>query len=419
MPDAPPRLTEIRGEGEAAIAAAGTVAELQELRVRYLGRKAELTQMLRSIGDLPPEQRGPVGKGANEVQATLEDLLGRRRSALEAAELERAWAPTPIDVTLPGDPPAAPGHLHLITADPPRDRGRVPGPRLLRRRGAGGRVRLLQLHRAQPSAGPSGADAPGHLLLRPTRCCCARTHRRCRCGRWRSRSRRSTSSCRARSTGATPTRRTRRCSTRSRAWPSTRTSRSRTSRDAAGVRPRVLRRRARGPPAPALLPLHRAQRGGRRLVLRAAAARARWSTASGEPLQGLGLDRDPGRGHGRSQRARASWPTTATTPSRCRASRSAWGSSGSPCSGTACPTCASSSTTTCASWSSSGMRVPLAWLRALLRPGPRRPRRSPSALDLTGTEVERIEHVGLRPSPDELRGRQGPAAPSSTPTPTA
>ena len=47
-------------------------AELEELRVRYLGRKSALTQVLRSIGELPPEERGPVGQGANEVRRALE-----------------------------------------------------------------------------------------------------------------------------------------------------------------------------------------------------------------------------------------------------------------------------------------------------------------------------------------------------------
>ena len=88
MADASARLPEIRAEAEAAIAAAGTAAELEELRVRYLGRKAELTTMLRSIGDLPPEQRGPVGKGGNEVKQALEALLGRAHRALEAGELD-------------------------------------------------------------------------------------------------------------------------------------------------------------------------------------------------------------------------------------------------------------------------------------------------------------------------------------------
>ena len=115
MSDAPARLQEIRAEAEAAITAAGSAAELEQLRVRYLGRKAELTQMLRSIKDLPPEQRGPVGKGGNEVKQLLEAQLQRRVGALDAAELDERLRSDAIDVTLPGDPPRKAGHLHLIT----------------------------------------------------------------------------------------------------------------------------------------------------------------------------------------------------------------------------------------------------------------------------------------------------------------
>ena len=115
MPDATARLSEIRGEAQVAIAGASGTAELEELRVRYLGRKSELTGMLRSIGELPPEQRGPVGKGANEVKQALEAQIEARVGALETAELDERLATDAIDVTLPGDPPAATGHLHLIT----------------------------------------------------------------------------------------------------------------------------------------------------------------------------------------------------------------------------------------------------------------------------------------------------------------
>jgi phenylalanyl-tRNA synthetase alpha chain len=110
-----PDLQDLRAEGETAIAAAGTTAELEELRVRLLGRKSELTATLRSIGELPPEQRGPVGKEANEVRQALERLLAQRTAELEAAELDRRLAGDRIDVTLPGDPPQRPGHLHLVS----------------------------------------------------------------------------------------------------------------------------------------------------------------------------------------------------------------------------------------------------------------------------------------------------------------
>jgi len=108
-------LAQLRTDAEALIDAAGSAAELEELRVRFLGRKSELTQALRSIGELPPEQRGPVGKQANEVREALEALLGSRTAELEAAELDRRLVEDRVDVTLPGDPPAPVGHLHLVS----------------------------------------------------------------------------------------------------------------------------------------------------------------------------------------------------------------------------------------------------------------------------------------------------------------
>src|SRR3954454_23121535 len=108
-------LDALRSEAEAAIAAAGSSAELEELRVRYLGRKAELTQTLRGIGELPPDQRGPVGKQANQVRSALESLLDERSTELADAELERRLVDDRVDVTLPGDPPEPVGALHLIT----------------------------------------------------------------------------------------------------------------------------------------------------------------------------------------------------------------------------------------------------------------------------------------------------------------
>ena len=118
------------------------------------------------------------------------------------------------------------------------------------------------------------------------------------------------------------------------------------------VRARDLRPRARGPAAPALLPVHRAERRGRRVVLQLHRRRDRRRLAL-PALQGLGLDRDPRRRDGRPERVRATSRDTATTPSGSRGSRSGWGSSGSRCSSTASPTCGCSSTTTSASWSSS------------------------------------------------------------------
>src|SRR6266566_331190 len=101
MADAQARIEELRREAEAAAAAAASAAELEELRVRYLGRKAELTRILRGIAELPAEERGPVGKAGNEAREALERLLEGRRAELEAAELEQGLTTDTVDVTLP------------------------------------------------------------------------------------------------------------------------------------------------------------------------------------------------------------------------------------------------------------------------------------------------------------------------------
>ncbi len=109
------RIAQIQDEGGTAIEAAAGTAELEELRVRYLGRKAELTTILRGIADLPAEERGKVGAAANQARQALEEQLGRRAEALDAAELEQQLAGDRIDVTLPGAPARPVGHPHLIT----------------------------------------------------------------------------------------------------------------------------------------------------------------------------------------------------------------------------------------------------------------------------------------------------------------
>jgi phenylalanyl-tRNA synthetase alpha chain len=109
------RIEELRRAGEAAVAAAGSSAELEELRVRYLGRKAELPQLLRGVAELPPEERGAVGRAANEARRALEELIAARAAQLDSAELDERLAHDAVDVTLPADPALAPGRLHLIT----------------------------------------------------------------------------------------------------------------------------------------------------------------------------------------------------------------------------------------------------------------------------------------------------------------
>jgi phenylalanyl-tRNA synthetase alpha chain len=110
------RIEQIRDEGQAAVAAAGGSAELEELRVRFLGRKAELPQLLRGVADLPPEERGAVGRAANEARRALDELIARRAEELDASELDDRLAADRVDVTLPGDPALEQGRLHLVSA---------------------------------------------------------------------------------------------------------------------------------------------------------------------------------------------------------------------------------------------------------------------------------------------------------------
>jgi len=110
------RISALRAEGEAAVAAAPSTAELEEVRVRFLGRKAELPNLLRDVGKLPPEERGAVGRGANEARKALESAVEARREQLDALELEQRLAADVVDVTLPGTPLPSAGHLHVLTA---------------------------------------------------------------------------------------------------------------------------------------------------------------------------------------------------------------------------------------------------------------------------------------------------------------
>jgi phenylalanyl-tRNA synthetase alpha chain len=108
------QIEKIRVEATAAIVAADSSAALEELRVKYLGRKAELTQILRGISQLPPEERGPVGGTANKARKELEALIASSAERLDAAELDAKLIADRIDVTMPGAPARPLGHQHLI-----------------------------------------------------------------------------------------------------------------------------------------------------------------------------------------------------------------------------------------------------------------------------------------------------------------
>ncbi|MEA2216962.1 MAG: phenylalanyl-tRNA synthetase alpha chain, partial [Solirubrobacteraceae bacterium] len=110
------RIEQLRGEAEAAISSAADTATLEELRVRYLGRKAELPRLLREVASLPAEQRAAVGKAANQARQALEALIEARGGELSGAELQAQLGEDRIDVTLPGAPPQPIGGLHVLSA---------------------------------------------------------------------------------------------------------------------------------------------------------------------------------------------------------------------------------------------------------------------------------------------------------------
>lgn len=109
------RIEELRGQADAAIEAAQTSEELTQVRVRYLGRKAELPMMLRDVASLPPDQRSAVGREANLARQALEDMIERRAHELAAEELQQRLDRDHVDITLPADPVSYKGRLHLIT----------------------------------------------------------------------------------------------------------------------------------------------------------------------------------------------------------------------------------------------------------------------------------------------------------------
>src|SRR5213080_4899469 len=109
------RIEQIAADARAAIAEATTTGALEQARVQWLGRKAELPNLLRGVAELEPAERGRVGKAANLARRELEEAIAARHAELEAAELEQRLVADRVDVTLPGDPPQPVGRLHLIT----------------------------------------------------------------------------------------------------------------------------------------------------------------------------------------------------------------------------------------------------------------------------------------------------------------
>ena len=108
------KLEEIRSQALSELERVGSLKELDAWRVSYLGRKGKLTQILRSLKDLPLEQRREIGSAANELKELLEEKLAEREKKLQEVELSVYVERSRLDVTLPGRPIEL-GRLHPTT----------------------------------------------------------------------------------------------------------------------------------------------------------------------------------------------------------------------------------------------------------------------------------------------------------------
>lgn len=107
-------LDELQTRALADVAATSDLAALQEARVKYLGKKGEVTSQLKTLGALPPEERREAGAAINVVKQVLQAAIDARKEELEQADLNAKLAGESLDVTLPGLGYSV-GGLHLLT----------------------------------------------------------------------------------------------------------------------------------------------------------------------------------------------------------------------------------------------------------------------------------------------------------------
>ena len=109
------KIRELKARARAAIAeTAGSLSELNDIRVKILGKKGELTALMRSMGTVAQEERPRIGKIVNEARAELEELLAKKSEEIAQRVLAAKIDAEQIDVTLPGRTMQI-GHLHPLT----------------------------------------------------------------------------------------------------------------------------------------------------------------------------------------------------------------------------------------------------------------------------------------------------------------
>lgn len=108
------KLEQIKHSAVNSIDKAETLSEIEELRIQYLGKKGELTALLRQMKDLTPEERPVVGQLVNVVREEIENKLITKKELLEAARQNEKLKEEIIDITMPGKKPVL-GHIHPLT----------------------------------------------------------------------------------------------------------------------------------------------------------------------------------------------------------------------------------------------------------------------------------------------------------------
>ena len=96
------QLTQLQKEAVEAITTTEDLDTLEQLRIKYLGKKGELSQILRGMGKLTPEERPQVGALANEVKEAIQGNLDRQKTTLQKAQIAAKIAAETLDVTMPG-----------------------------------------------------------------------------------------------------------------------------------------------------------------------------------------------------------------------------------------------------------------------------------------------------------------------------
>ncbi len=108
------KLLALKEQALAELGQAASLDALKELRVKYLGKKGPMTEILRGMGKLPAEERPKIGQIVNEIKSLLEAEIGAKNAELEKKALADKLANEKIDITLPGRRQEC-GHLHPVT----------------------------------------------------------------------------------------------------------------------------------------------------------------------------------------------------------------------------------------------------------------------------------------------------------------